>query len=162
MFRKINSFHKRVSKPKFRIIEKLFKETMGVPSSHTKGSGVKAILDKDVLGFILWFRKLAFGLWSEIRSKIQKSFWRLFVIISLSLTCSLWECNFLHSSCRILREPERHDLGCFFHFQLLYTATSLRAFQIPDGARAGVTADERQECWPEERREQRTAWWLWP
>ena len=60
MSREVNSFQRRVSMPKFRSVEKLFKETMGVPvrgvpdrGVMSKGSDVKAILDKDVLGFIL-------------------------------------------------------------------------------------------------------------
>lgn len=45
---------RKVSKPKFRSVEKLFKETMGVSvSGIQRGVMSKQYLDKDVLGFIL-------------------------------------------------------------------------------------------------------------
>lgn len=91
-------------------------------------------LDKDALCVSLWFKKVAFGLWNEIRSKSPRPSRRPFVIIFFQFDNFSVGMHFLLSSCRLWCKPTAGP-GLLLLRPLSGTTTPQKALQFPDGIR---------------------------
>lgn len=91
-------------------------------------------LDKDALCVSLWFKKVAFGLWNEIRSKSPRPSRRPFVIIFFQFDKFSAGMHFLLSSCRLWCKPTAGP-GLLLLRPLSGTTTPQKALQVPDGIR---------------------------
>lgn len=119
-----------------RLFKNYLKGQGGVTVQLNKEERCHTALDKDARYVSLWFKKVAFGLWNEIRSKSPRPSRRPFVIIFFQFDNFSAGMHFLSSSCRLWCKPTARSFPWLLLLcPLSGTAAPWEALQVPDGNR---------------------------